>query len=138
MIDLNLINHIYLKIPYKFNGRAFDGVDCWGLVILFYKYHLNKKVIDLENKAENLESYSKDNFFIENYHKQWEKVINLKEYDLIFFKNSSNIVNHCGIYLSNNIFMQATSKHGITFCKINSLWKSKIQGFYRLKDNDKN
>lgn len=29
------------SIPYKYQGRDFDGVDCWGLVYLIYKNEFN-------------------------------------------------------------------------------------------------
>ena len=31
------IQQKYLPIPYQLHGRNFDGCDCWGLVLLFYK-----------------------------------------------------------------------------------------------------
>jgi cell wall-associated NlpC family hydrolase len=30
----------YRNISYKDHGRDFDGVDCWGLLYLFYKHEL--------------------------------------------------------------------------------------------------
>ena len=35
--DLNWINDYVGKIPYKFGGRDWDGVDCYGLAKLVYK-----------------------------------------------------------------------------------------------------
>ena len=39
--DLNWINDYVGKIPYKFGGRDWDGVDCYGLAKLIYKEHYN-------------------------------------------------------------------------------------------------
>ena len=32
-----MIDPIFLNIPYKFGGRQFDGADCIGLLILWFK-----------------------------------------------------------------------------------------------------
>lgn len=36
-----IVNTEKYDIPYKSKGRDFDGVDCWGLIFLFYKNELN-------------------------------------------------------------------------------------------------
>lgn len=137
--ELKVIQNNFLKIPYKFQGRNFDGVDCWGLVVLFFKIHLKREIIDLDNEDYTFENYKKDNLFIENYHKQWEKIETPKAYDLIFFKDKeTGLVTHCGIYLWNNFFLQATAKHNVTFCRLSVEFKNKIEGFYRIKNNDNN
>ena len=39
-LDLNsLVDPKFLGIPYKLRGRGFDGADCIGLVILWFKAH---------------------------------------------------------------------------------------------------
>lgn len=35
------ISHKGRCLPYKYQGRSFDGVDCWGLVYLVYKTEFN-------------------------------------------------------------------------------------------------
>lgn len=30
----------WIGIPYRDRGRAFDGCDCWGLVMLWYRHEL--------------------------------------------------------------------------------------------------
>ena len=36
----------YLHIPYKHLGRDRNGIDCWGLPILYYKEILNIELKD--------------------------------------------------------------------------------------------
>lgn len=132
MINIEKIQQKYLGIPYQLHGRDFSGCDCWGLVIIFYKEELGITLLDLENKNFCADWYKKDNFFVENYYKQWREVEHPQNYDICFFKNYEGHVNHCGLILPNNIVMQTTQKHGVTFLPLHRL-KSKIVGFYRLK-----
>lgn len=127
----------YLKIPYKLHGRDFSGTDCWGLIILIYKHFLNKVLLDLNSLDFGPDWHEKSNFFIENYYKEWESVKEPRRFDIVFFKNEKGVVNHCALYTGQGYFIHTNSKNGVQFAKINSHWRDKIQGFYRLK-NDNN
>lgn len=132
MNTLNLMNKTLIKIPYKLHGRDYSGVDCWGLIILIYKEFLKKELIDLDKLDFGEDWYKEKNLFIENYHQQWIKVDDPQKFDIVFFRNCDDVVNHCGLFLGEDIFVQATRKHGVTFSHLNK-FKNKIYGFFRLK-----
>ena len=49
----------YIGIPYKNQGRGWDGVDCWGLYYLIFKTELNIELPDFSNLAYCSEWYKK-------------------------------------------------------------------------------
>lgn len=39
----------YIGLPWVFGGRDFDGVDCWGLIWLFYKHEIGIDIPSYED-----------------------------------------------------------------------------------------
>ena len=87
--------------PYNYGGSTKNGVDCsyFTLDVMQGAYNINLK----RTAAEQYEQTSRIN---------WEE---LKEGDLIFFKTEGpNKISHVGIYLSNNKFVHASVRNGVT------------------------
>jgi lipoprotein Spr len=87
--------------PYNYGGSTKNGVDCsyFTLDVMQGAYNINLK----RTAAEQYEQTSRIN---------WE---DLKEGDLIFFKTEGpNKISHVGIYLSNNKFVHASVRNGVT------------------------
>lgn len=95
----------YLLIPYKHQGRTFQGADCFGLLRLFYKEELS---IDLPDFTED---YSKDwwlhsNFFLdlcESY--GFVKTNEFALGNIVFFRNNGVKVGHVGVVLTDGMFL---------------------------------
>ena len=121
----------YLGAPYLHKGRSIDGVDCYGLVALVYR-ELGIEIPDYEYK----EKWYKDgkDYYVDNYHELWEKVDVLKEWDCILFKNRSNVVNHVGIYLGDNKFLQCCEGSPVEVADITrKYWAKCTYGYFRYK-----
>jgi lipoprotein Spr len=91
----------WIGTPYVYGGSSKNGVDCsyFALDVMqgTYNVKLNRTAAEqyLQSKRIN-----------------WDE---LKEGDLIFFKTEGpNKVSHVGIYLTNNKFVHASSKKGVT------------------------
>jgi lipoprotein Spr len=87
--------------PYNYGGNTKNGVDCsyFTLDVMQGAYNINLK----RTAAEQYEQTARIN---------WE---DLKEGDLIFFKTEGpNKISHVGIYLSNNKFVHASVRNGVT------------------------
>ena len=89
-------------------GRVFQWgiLDCWTLVVDYYKQTLN---ITLENnwlRNSHLDVEQHD-YFTKNYENVGlvAHTEELKEHDVLFMKCNSKIVNHCGVYLGNQILL---------------------------------
>jgi cell wall-associated NlpC family hydrolase len=131
MIAAKEIINKYLGIPYKHHGRDMSGLDCWGFVILVYR-DMGYELLDISDYAERW-SWQGGNYFIENYSKQWEHVAVSKPLDIVLFKNSIDVANHCGIYLGGGKFIHCC-RHGVIVSNLyEKPWGQRIDGIYRLK-----
>ena len=121
----------YLGIPYKHMGRTIKAFDCWGFILSVYK-DIGFNLWDVGENYEIGWSKKGKNYFIENYYKEWKKVITPKFLDIILFINAKNIAHHAGIYLDNNKFIHCCRVGTVVTRISDPLWKNKIEGYYRL------
>ena len=120
----------YLGVPYKNRGRDINGLDCWGLVLCIYKDIFGIDLPDLENYEVDW-SYKGNNYIMERYTNEWERVEKPQELDVVLMKNGRGITNHAGIMLDSINFIQC-SKAGVTIAKITDKRINKrIEGFFR-------
>lgn len=90
----------YLEIPYESRGRDFHGVDCFGLVYLFYREELG---LELSEKWYEHNWWKNDDCENPDFERHADregfvKVQDKQKWDLIFFRVMSDVVNHIGIY----------------------------------------
>ena len=62
----------YIGIPYKDKGRTFNGCDCYGLLMLYYKKELGIEIPEVHISAEQpRRSLAK---YHEEISKHWEEI----------------------------------------------------------------
>lgn len=87
-------------------GREFvHGVtDCYAMLVDYYKRELN---LDIKDYKRQQEWWMRgDNLYLENYEDAgFIKVDNLQKHDIILMQVASAVVNHCAIYLGDNIIL---------------------------------
>jgi cell wall-associated NlpC family hydrolase len=123
-----------MAIPYVHKGRGYDGADCGGAIMIFYKDFLGIILPDFNIDYDiNWAVKSEKSHFIENYYKFFEKVEKPTQFDIVLFQNKRGIANHGGVVLGNGKFFHI-SKSG---AGINSYsdenFKGRLNGFYRYK-----
>jgi cell wall-associated NlpC family hydrolase len=125
----------YLGVPYRHQGRDLKfGVDCYGLILSIYA-DAGIKLRDIDADYDEHWSWEGKNYFIDNYHSDWEKVVlpNPKFLDIVGFINRQGIMNHAGVMLDDCHFIN-TVKAGTVVGNINDThWANKVVGFYRYK-----
>lgn len=120
-------------IPYLDGGRDREGLDCYGLVLLFMK----ELGIDLPDW-----DYERDwakqggNLLIENYHEHAEQIgrVYMAPGDLIMFENHPGVANHLGIFLGSGKFIHVVENAGVVIMRLNTQPHSRrMHSCYRMK-----
>ena len=120
----------YIGLKYKEKGRDFDGVDCWGLVRLFYK---NEYQIDLPSFSSEYtqDDTSRIQELIAQYKEGWEKVEQPEEGSIVLFR-VLGLEAHVGIIVNNNQFLHVRENQDSVIEPLDgSVWKKRIIGYYK-------
>ena len=125
----------YLGIPYRHRGRTMDGLDCWGFLKLVYA-DLGYRLFDIEDlEYSKVWGLSGKDYFREHYGHDWDRVEAPQVLDGILFVNSKGVANHAGIVLSKRRFIHCC-RQGVVVSRLDDVsWKTKTEGFYRLKND---
>lgn len=126
--------HKFLGIPFKHLGRSFKGVDCYGLMLLYYKELFNIELKDWWYEKD----WSKKgcDYFMQNYSHVATRVVDSpKIHDTVLFFTDINtkVVNHAGIVVEENGGMIQASKSGVIFSRYTTpILAVRLEGFYRI------
>lgn len=108
-------------------GRSFNGIDCYGLLLLYYKYI---KGVVLPDYLYDSDWYDHGrNFFVEEYPKLWRKTDELKIDSALLFYGFNRMVTHVGVYIGEGKFIQAMRKTGVVELKLIK-WKPRLYGIF--------
>ncbi len=126
----------YIGIPFKKYGRDFKGVDCFGLIFLYYKYERNIILPDfLEIKYGDKWQDSGENHILENIPENWKKikVFDIKPFDVCIFYDSSGIASHLGMYLDNGKFLHILEGQKSLISRF-FIWLPRLYGVMRFNN----
>ena len=119
----------YIGLPYLENGRTTAGIDCWGLVRLFYKNEFN---IDLPSYVDEYIGASdpKLSQFVQHTKGTWNLTNNPKLGDVCVF-NILGEPTHVGIYLGKSEFLHSRDgKDSVIESLQNYKWNRRLEGIY--------
>lgn len=123
----------YLGIPFKHRGRGFDGVDCYGLLVLYYKTEFNIDLPDFWYEF-NWSKTGKD-IISDNYPSIAKPVLTPEKNDIALFRVSFGcpVVNHAGIVVEPpNKILQAMKVKVILNDLSSPILRKHFDGYYRL------
>ncbi len=126
----------YFQIPYLENGRTMEGLDCYGLVLQWYKNELNVDLPDYKGIATT-EAELNDNPIIAEKACDGFFPINkfsVRAHDVVTFCNESTTPNHIGVMIGKTDFIHALAGYGCTTSKLKT-WNRKLYSCYRYKES---
>ena len=97
----------FMRIPFKSQGRDYNGCDCWGLLRLVYEDHLNIVLRSYDEvPAENFEDIAK---LMAMYKEEWISITSgLQTYDVVMMRTQGRfkpIAAHVGIMINQREFI---------------------------------
>lgn len=120
----------YIGLPYESNGRTRAGVDCWGLVRLFYAEQLH---IELPDYSE-LYSGAWDpqlSEVIKLHQRDWTQVTDARPGDVCVFNIYGEPL-HVGVYIGARRFLHAREGRDSVVESLDShQWSRRFAGFFR-------
>lgn len=122
----------YIGIPYLINGRDSAGLDCWGLVRLYYSQELN---IDLPaySSLYNDPADQSIRTEISSQLDNWEP-LEAPALNSVCLFNIYGEPAHVGIYIGNNKFLHARQGSDSVIESLdNPKWKSRFIGCFNYK-----
>lgn len=123
----------YLGIPYKNKGRNIKGLDCYGLLYLFYKVELDILIPSFDDKYNTSIDKPSIDKAIKSFSSDWIEVNKPRKHDGVVF-TIGGYDTHIGIMIDQEHFMHILENTEVTIESINSLvWNRRNKTFRRLK-----
>jgi hypothetical protein len=126
MADLPFSEEIekYLGIPYRRGGSGRSGMDCSGFTRSFFADVFG---IDLPHNSRAISRLD----FMEELPLDEEV---FRPSDLLFFGSGKNRINHVGIYLSDGLFVHASTSSGVTISRLGTpYWQKRLVASRRVR-----
>ena len=122
----------YLGIPFENHGDTFDGVDCYGLAVLFNRHELAKELPSYKKLYANSRDHDQAAGAFEVGRQDWAIVNDAPKFgDLILYKERG-AVTHCGIYLDGRDFLHIREGSTSVIEPLNSIhWASRQENIIR-------
>lgn len=123
----------FIGIPFKDGGRDRAGVDCWGLVMLYYHQQLGIELPEFRVSCFETEVIWG---MVESARPAW---VRLREPDMhcvvavrLDQARHPGVVNHAGVYVGGGYFLHAISRMGSVLTRTDHpFYRGIIEGYYR-------
>lgn len=115
----------------KLIGVPYEKLDCWGIVVEFYKIVFNKTLKSYYDEVPKSRDIARS--LVYSSMKDFEEVTDRKFGDIILIK-LYGVESHIAVYLGSGKILH-TSEHSGCIIENIARWEKLIVGFYRAKDD---
>jgi cell wall-associated NlpC family hydrolase len=121
----------YVGLPYVAKGRSPEGIDCWGLVKLFYERELGLIVPSYVDEYVGPNDRLTVSQAIQQNIGKWKQTAVIQAGDMLLF-SILGLPLHTGVYIGNNDFLHAFMNTDSCIERLNSVtWNRRLIGAYR-------
>lgn len=121
----------YIGLPYKDNGRDESGIDCWGLVRLFYKREYDIDIPSYTEQYVGRDDPTLTATITKFKADSWIKTNEPEPGNVVLF-NILGQPTHVGIYLGEGKFLHSRGGlDSVVESTTNTKWKNRIEGYYK-------
>lgn len=125
----------YIKIPFVEKGRDIKGCDCWGLVRLIYKDHLDVTLPSLHGYDDTTDYLSMTNIIDRQTNSmEWQEIELGKEkpFDVLVFRVMNHPV-HVGVVVDNGWMIHCERGQNTLHSDYmnDRNWSKRLEGIYR-------
>lgn len=121
----------YINIPWLSRGRSPNGVDCWGLVVLFYEKEFGIKLPRYDGMAFEQNSCGEIAHEMNLFFNGWQQVDKPEPGDCVLL-NLYGAPTHIGIVKNKTHMLHISGPTGSIIEKFSGIkWGKRIEGFYR-------
>lgn len=127
----------YVGIPFRDRGRAMDGANCWGLIVLFYQRELGIELPAYDERAAALSDAERAELHTvvcdERDGGVWRDVQpeSVQPGDLVLFRVAGALA-HMGIVSGRDRFLHMRlGKDSVVESLSSPLWINRIESFHR-------
>lgn len=133
---VNKVKDKLIGIPYRHNGRSFKGVDCLGLLYIFFREMGIELPSDDGNFIEE-DWYKRDpNRYINGLRKIGDEVGHFKYLqvlDIPYFRLYKNVITHSGVMLDEKHFLHVLIDKEVRVDSMEKrFWRAKYAGARRI------
>lgn len=124
-------------IPYKHGGRTVDGLDCLGLIYVFYR-ELGIVIPDHDGRGYSLNWYKEDP---KRFYRGLQSVgreispTEVKPLDLVYFRIGGEVT-HAGVVIDQHHFLHVLKGKPVHVSPLNLAWRRRLAGVRRLRTDD--
>jgi cell wall-associated NlpC family hydrolase len=121
----------YVGIPYLDRGRDRAGLDCWGLVRLFYREELGIELPSYADAYATAEDTAAAETLFAVGRRAWTPVQTPERGDVLLFRIGRH-ASHVGVFLQADDFLHVLKGRAVTVERISDrLWAQNLVGAYR-------